>query len=368
MLDENVRFITPPAKIRTMSYVGDLQGCGYIRVIMPSLLLNNLRNRYDIESMYSVNFIGDPYYYKTLTHVTFQRAATEGHLGLFNHFVSKIKPIANVPIIYECDDDLFNIPKWNFASTYYTDNRINIEKILSMADGITVSTEKLKQLYGKYNENVVVIENHLAKFMWGGPLPFMYDQNKKIRIGWAGSENHFINTKSKEYGKGVTGGDFGKEFIKFIKKTVNKYQWVISGAIPIELSDVKDKIEFYSFKPLLEYPAHLKSLKLDIFVAPLEKCEFNDGKSNIKALEAAVLDVPGVYSNVEPYKNMTLTSDDDYGMIEHIERLASDVDYRYIVACKDYDIVKNQLYWEENDNLMKYVNAQLSLFNVQLKG
>jgi hypothetical protein len=102
-------------------------------------------------------------------------------------------------------------------------------------------------------------------------------------------------------------------------------------------------------------------------MALLSRCHFNDCKSNIKCLEYTVGGIPGVYSNAEPYKNMTLTSDNEDGIISHIEKLADDIDYRKTVFEKDYEIVKDQLFWEDNDNLRKYVGAYLSLFKKKLE-
>jgi hypothetical protein len=233
---------------------------------------------------------------------------------------------------------------------------------------MTTSTEKLKELYSPYCKNITVIPNHLPKFIWGEPINKLETNPRELkdrpRIGWAGSENHFAHPMTKEYKAGIRGGDFGSTFMGFIRKTVDKYQWVLSGAKPVELDDLisTGKIEFHGWRTLFEYPRHLRGLDLDIMIAPLMPCEFNNSKSNIKALENCVLGAPGVYANASPYTNMSLNTNDEDQFIAYIELLTSDLDKRKEVYYADFKTVGKQIYWEEHDNLTKYINSYLGLF------
>ena len=219
--------------------------------------------------------------------------------------------------------------------------------------------------------SIVVIPNHLPKFIWGDVRIDRHHRSisERPRIGWAGSENHFCNINSAEYKNGIRGGDFGDKILNFIKKTVDKYCWVFSGACPVELEDIKDKIEFHGWKSIFDYPAHLKSLDLDICVALLSPGIFNESKSNIKCLEYTVIGCPGVYSDIEPYKDMSCISNDEDGIINHIESLANDIDYRVATFENDYGKVHDQLFWEDNGykNLKAYVSSYLSLFGKGIK-
>lgn len=365
--------IKAPAKIRFLSYMGDRQGCGTIRIMYPSMLLNLYRDKksYKFEADYLTTFVNDPNFYKSYTFVQFQRSASDTHLKLFNHYLQHFRKQSKVPILYEIDDLLYDIPEWNYASSYYNPNTAPIFEMMRLVDGMTVSTEVLKEEYGQYCDNIVVIPNHLPKFIWGDVRPKHLRHPRSLkdkpRLGWAGSENHFCNPLSTEYKRGIRGGDFSNKIIDFIKKTTDKYTWVISGALPVELHDVKDKIEFHPWVNIFSYPNYFKSLDLDIGMALLMPCRFNDAKSNIKCLEYTVSGIPGVYSNAKPYENMTLTSNDDDVIISHLEKLASDIDFRKEVFEKDYEIVKDQLFWENNDNLRKFVNSYLSLFGKKLE-
>uniref|UniRef100_A0A6M3ILX3 Glycosyltransferase n=1 Tax=viral metagenome TaxID=1070528 RepID=A0A6M3ILX3_9ZZZZ len=358
--------IKKPARIVGFSYIADLQGCGTIRVIYPSLLLPHLRIKgYNFSSFYSAYFINDVDFYKNFTYVQFQRPATKNHLSIFKHFRDNIRSKSKTPLFYEIDDLLTDIPEWNFAHEYYCQNIEYIKEMMSIADGMTVSTDKLKEIYSEYNNNIEVIPNHLPKFIWGDIYPkHEYEPNiERPLIMWAGSQNHFAQKHMKD----VEGGDFGSKLMNFIRKTVNDYRWVFSGSYPIELEDIKNKIEIHGWKSVLEYPKHFKDLEPDICIAPLEKCVFNEAKSDIKTLEFTAVGASGIYSKIEPYKKMTLQADNDEEMISMIEMLAKDIDMRKRVYNKDRKTVNGQLWWEKNNNMKFYIDSYLRLINKKLE-
>jgi hypothetical protein len=297
--------------------------------------------------------------------VQFQRSATENHLKIHRDFRINVQPMHKVPLVYEIDDLITDIPKWNFAHEYYKDNISHAEAMMRESDAIVVSTPVLKKVYSKYNRNIDIIPNHLAKFIWGEiePKHDKFIEGSKIRILWAGSQNHF---KHPTMISAPNGGDFGNPLISFIKNTVDKYQWVLMGAIPLELEDVIDKIEFHKWQNTWQYPRYVKSLNADIGIAPLIKNIFNDSKSNIKALEYTACGIPGVYSNAAPYSNLSITCETEEYMIDRIEALASDIDLRKSIWERDYITLKRQLWWEEYGNLENYINTYLKLMNRKL--
>jgi hypothetical protein len=272
-------------------------------------------------------------------------------------------------LIYEIDDLLIDIPEWNYANDYYKTNRPYIEEMMRMVDGITVSTDKLKEIYSVYNPKIMVIPNHLPRFTWGDDIPpkhTRYKEGEKIRIGYFGSDNHFCVPPLRA--RGITGGDFSNELMEFIRKTTDKYTWVFSGAMPSELGDIKPKIERYGWKNILEYPRHLKKLDLDIIMAPLVPNIFNQSKSNIKALEGTAIGAAGVYQDLDPYKLCSMRAGASGEFIAKIEALASDINLRAETYTKDYNSLKDQLYWEDDDylNVKRYVNSYMGLFGKKL--
>ncbi len=369
---KELKVINSPSSINMYNYVADMQGCGHIRMIFPSLLLNHLRyNRYRFYASYGNVFINDINFYKNFSIIVFQRAATENHFNLINHFMTNIKSHVKVPIVYEIDDLLIDIPHWNRAHVYYNKHMEPIKKIMNLVNGITVSTNKLKDIYSEFNKNIVVIPNHLPKFLWGDDVTCKVreiSKNEKPRILYQGSDNHFCTKKMFDE-TGLNGGDFGNDLLSFIKKTIDKYQWIFMGGFPLELKSLIDngKIEYHKWQSIFEYPKYIKNIKPDLCLAPLQKNIFNECKSNIKNLEYVALGVPSVYTNIEPYKNTILKSNTDEEMISHIEKIITDPDLSKDVWEKDYEVVKGQLFWENDDNIVKYINSHLSLFNRRLE-
>lgn len=358
--------VKTPARIGFLAFMGDVAGCGVIRTITPYLLLNYLNiPKIPIHTSYYSQYIGDKNFYRNFSFIQFQRSATEAHLNIHREFRKNIQPKHKIPLIYEIDDLLTDIPEWNFAHQYYRKNIHHIETMMRESDAIVTSTYPLRRVYLKYNKNIEVISNHLPKFIWGNihPAHEYYREGEKIRILWAGSQNHFKHPSMKS---APDGGDFGNELMNFIRKTIDKYKWIFMGAMPIEMEDIKHKIEFHTWKNTFEYPRYLKRLNPDIGIAPLQKGIFNDCKSCIKALEFTACGIPGVYSNVSPYNGMSIKCDSDEQIIEGIETLASNIDLRAKVFNRDYSILKKQLWWEENDNLRKYVNTYLRFLNKKL--
>lgn len=364
----SLRKIKKPANVSLLTYLGDNQGCGHLRVIFPSLIINLHRMKgYKFQSFYTAFFNNDPQFYSHFTAIQFQRATTKNHIKLLLYYRDNIRKTTKTPLLYEIDDLLTDIPPYNYAHDYYMPQKERIESILRLVDGIVVSTEKLKEEFLKYNKRVGVLENHLPKFLWGDIQPKHLNPNKKPRILWAGSSNHFP-TKKVVKTHNIKKGDIDRKLFDFMKKTTDKYEWIIMGGIPLDLEDEinSGKIKFQRWADPISYSKVVKSLDADIGFAPLEKNKFNDCKSKIKALEYTAMGIPGIYSNVEPYKDLTIISDNAEEMIGNIETLAEDVDKRKYTFEKDYDTLKGQLWWEENDNVVKFIECYLNMFNKTL--
>jgi glycosyltransferase involved in cell wall biosynthesis len=306
-----------------------------------------------VESFYTNRFMPSADDYKNTSFITFQRAATLQQYKMIQH----LKSTVNIPVIYEIDDDLMDIPKWNYASGFYAPFSSTIKNIFKLVDGIITSTDYLKRKYFKYNKNIQVIPNHLPKCIWGETTKCSPTDINKTKIVYSGSFNHFN-------GKG-SGGDFSKELIQFISNTTDKYDWVFVGGIPYEFKN-DTRITIYSWKSVMEFPHFIKSLKPDIMLAPLEDNDFNKCKSNIKALESIACGSPLICSDIEPYKNLTCKCKTSEFMIHQIEMLSSNPQLRQNVWEKDYNILKKQLYWEENNNLIDFVNKYLKLVNKKI--
>jgi len=352
--------IKTPTTILHHTYLADMAGCGYIRCIFPSMLLSqyNHNNRVQFLPSYGMHFINDIEYYKRQFFVMFQRSATPDQLKLIQYFKQKFRDQTKTPLLYEIDDLLTDIPKWNYAHDYYNQHSKVAIEIMKLMDGMIVSTDKLKEIYSQYNSKIEVSKNHLVKGFWGEP-EFKFKSNGIERILWAGSGNHFSQNPNSP------GGDFGTKLLDFIKKTEFKYKWIFVGGMPPEVKDLRN-VENHGWINIFDYPNYIKSLNIDLAIAPLENNIFNECKSNIKALEYTAAGIPGIYSNIEPYKNLTITTNTEEHMIDKIENLISDKWELRRVWKSDYERLKSQLFWEDNNNLSKYYNKLVGFFNLEL--
>ncbi len=343
---------------RMTSYVADQAGCANIRVIIPFILLNQLHiPNFQFQAYFNNLFTKDIAFYNHSAIIQFQRSATQRHLELFELIRKKIKIFTRSALVYEIDDDLFNIPKWNFAADYYKPYKPYITEMLSKSDGLIVSTEKLKELYSPYNSNIHIIPNHLPRFTWGEPV-FNERETNRPRVLYPCSSNHFACRA------GVEGGDMGKKLIEFIRKTTEDYEWIFVGGLPLELDDLakEGKIRRYGWYSVYEYPRVIKGLKGDIGIAPLQMNKFNESKSNIKALEYTAMGIPAVFTKIAPYDKMIAQAATDEEFISHIETFR-DLDNRKNAWTHTYEKLKDDLFWEDNDyrNLKKYVRTYLAL-------
>lgn len=368
-MSKNMKIKPPKTVIKNNSrisfhgFVADKGGCGHIRIILPFLYANIERwknKNIQINPSWGMKYITDPSYYKDTLYVIFQRAATEEQLQVVKYLKQNVFCHTGTKIIYEIDDDLIDVPEWNMASDYFNKHRKYCLNIIENSWGVTTSTEHLAKKLRKYNKSVNVNPNHLCKYMWGD-IPDIKEIEGKPKVLWCGSSNHFALPGSK-----YSGGDFGDELIEFIRKTTDKYDWIFIGAIPRELLDIKDKIHHHNWQSIFNYPYYIKSLDVDIGLAPLFKHDFNRSKSNIKALEYTAAGIPGIYSNMVPYENLKNTCDTDEEIISNIEKLASDIDKRKETWNHDYELLKDQLFWEDNNNVKKYLNNYLDFFNMKL--
>ena len=174
------------------TFLGDTAGCGHVRVILPALALYQYRwNNITFTPQYGSNFILDPNYYHDKEFVLLQRSATENHLKIAHLLKDKVQPQTGTKIYYELDDDLLDIPDWNFASQYYQRYRNTAIEIIKACDGVITSTFPLKKKLLQFNNNVSVNINRLPKFLWGDVEYNGSIERDKPRILWQGSANHF---------------------------------------------------------------------------------------------------------------------------------------------------------------------------------
>lgn len=205
---------------------------------------------------------------------------------------------AGAKIVYEIDDLMERVspnhPAYedmNWRRTYLT------YKCLHMADAVTVTTQKLKDTYKWFNQNIYILPNLIDMEFW--EKPYLKNDSDKIRLVWTGGTSH-------------------KDDLLFIspviKKVLNKYpnvKFVVCGfggtaspsdwvnynyGEPLFRGINSKQYEFSLGVPMEVWSNKLASLRGDIGIAPVVHTKFNLHKSNCKSLEYGINHLPGVYS------------------------------------------------------------------------
>lgn len=217
---------------------------------------------------------------------------------VFDRRKQSTKPVA---YIYEIDDLMHEINPNNPASDEWSvSTQKCFEKMMQYCDGMTVTTDYLKEYYSGFNDSIAVIPNSLDFDVWGrGYVP---NRSKVLRIGWAGGISHrddlmmvkpaikrilekYPNTKFVHVGYGGSGSQ-------------DPISEVVYGTDLFEDIDPRRRELGMSTWPE-DWPRRLGTLGFDIGIAPVTDDSWNWAKSNLKYLEYASFGVPCVASGGE---------------------------------------------------------------------
>jgi len=190
-------------------------------------------------------------------------------------------------VVYELDDDIWNIPQWNPLGRFFTDQVKNgMSNCIRLSDEVVVTTPNLAREVSRFNPNVRVVRNAIPfSSLQDIPQP----KHTGIRIGWAGSGTH-----SQDLQQALPA------LLKLLhdRKDVTL---VFMGSLPVGIKP-GPRIEFHRWVTPTALYGTLKGLCWDVALAPLAAHQFNESKSDVKILEAAACAVPVIASNVGPYQ------------------------------------------------------------------
>ena len=231
------------------------------------------------------------------------------HSGKFNTLLIQRNAIKNIDlvndiinlkikVIYEIDDDLVVLGKNSLINDSYYDCHVVIEKLLSYASIVTVSTDVLKSRFSSYNSNIVIVPNVINMKRWCSPSREYYVfeniKSTNFNVLYMGTNTHLEDLGILE------------KVVKQIKKDYPKFNLYVVGVTNIN-SDWYSVINIP--KQCKHYPEFVKFIKalakhMHLGVAPLEDGYFQQAKSCLKFLEYSALGLPSICSNVTPYKEV----------------------------------------------------------------
>lgn len=319
---------------RIINYNADQGGCSLWRIIWPSEYMLAYKKA---TAMNLYQLVVEPYFYKTIHGIKFQRQCKTPQINLIRHIrkiadAKKEKHGENMRILWEVDDLVAPadaIPDFNKSKEPFNTPEIlaNLKELQYLVDEFIVVSEYMKQHYAEHAgwDNITVIPNYLPHTWLGN----FYDHDKKMkqfeqnkgkpRIGYIGSASHFdVRNKTSQR------DDFGHVFDTIVK-TKDKYQWVFVGGFPLRLAPLVQKgvIEFHPWCPILELHSKVASLNLQATVAPLMDHVFNRSKSDIKMMESAALGIPCACQDLNPYEKALFKFQTGDEMMDQIESILS---------------------------------------------
>jgi len=270
------------------------QGCSYLRCLLPQL-----HGGYDgsVSSLYG-----------SLKHPDeILRKAKMADIAVFHrpdrtdsHKVAALLKTMGKKIVFD-NDDTFKLSKGNpFFEKNMLENTKNEEKygnildnFIFNSDAVITTTEFLAKEYRELNDNVHVIPNCVDPDDWKEPKR---NEGDKVRIALVGSVTYSKDfSKLKGY---ITELDkdprvqlvmFGLDSKENRKK--NKLVAKLHKK-EYEFWDTLENLEHVPWVAMKDYATKLNDLKLDIMLIPRAENYFNKCKSNVKFLEASMLEIP----------------------------------------------------------------------------
>lgn len=207
-----------------------------------------------------------------------------------------------VKIIYEIDDDLLDCD-WLVGGPEWPDDKKKmwLRQMVRFADAVTVSTQSLAERLSTLNDAIFVIENALDDTLL--PLQNMVSHNDsgKVMFGYFGTLTHLDDLLS------VIGPirhvlAENKDFVSFQIIGVGE-ESVLRDAfngLPVSFVSIPNSVLVdyrnfhYFFSDVVAW---------DFGIAPLINSRFNNCKSDIKFLDYAAHEIPGVFSDVRAYSS-----------------------------------------------------------------
>jgi glycosyltransferase involved in cell wall biosynthesis len=189
-------------------------------------------------------------------------------------------------VIYELDDDIWHLNPLNPGYWFWNHpySQTMVIACLREADKVTTTTEPLAKILKDFNKNVFVLPNCLPDEFWN----VNREKNKRVVVGWAGSNTHW--------------NDLGilKGVVEQILNDFPDVEFYLAGMSRYPF-DKHSRIKTLSSVKLEEYPDLIKNF--DIGLAPLTDDHFNACKSDLKFIEYAALGIPTIASKVPAYKS-----------------------------------------------------------------
>ncbi|MDT2758345.1 rhamnan synthesis F family protein [Enterococcus xiangfangensis] len=268
------------------------------------------------------------------------------------------------PILYDIDDlviDTKYTDQLEYTQMISVEEKINYDagvesygRMLNLCDGAIATTAPLKKELRKYKDLVLINRNLASKELVEISLQHTHQENSDgiVRIGYfSGSITHNENF----------------ELIKpSLKQLLKKYPYVQLNLvghldIPQDLKPFNKQITIHEFVPREKLPELIGNV--DINLAPLVDSVFNRAKSEIKWIEAALVKVPTVASDLGSFAEMIVSNEtgilvSEGQWYEELEKMILSKSERIRIAENAFAFVlKNCTTTDQEDELTNFIKG-----------
>jgi glycosyltransferase involved in cell wall biosynthesis len=262
-----------------------------------------------------------------------------------------------IPLVYESDDLLLELPEDHPERAYYQEAWLPIIRALIEADAVTTTTAPLGDYFRLINPNTWVLPNYLDPDLW--PVCRVPQQGDpgSVVIGYMGTQSHVPDLH------GITPALLS--ILNNNPGSVRLNVWGFQPSSPL-LNRPDVHWEDRALADHSEFADFFSRQSCDIFLAPLCDNEFNLGKSHLKFLEYSALGVPGIYSRFGPYQEVVVHGDNGFlasGYEEwrqYIQQLIDDPMLRVQVGSSAQATVHDQWLISRNANQWHDLYHQLA--------
>lgn len=332
-----------PAKI--FLHIPNDTGCSLYRGILP------LVHCYHELTKHDVRLIGDkaPLLGEDFSHYIFNRIVNEEFY--IEHVLKYMKD--GKTLIWQSDDDLWNVPSWNPSSRLIKPNLLaQTDIFIEKASKLIVSTDSLAKLINK-PEKTIVLPNLIDSTYFNMRKP---KEITPIKIVWAGSVSHEMDLQ-----------EMTEPLVRILNKYKEKVLAIFWGYIPTDLVYFEREPGFPHANLVPKYPnlfygewfsgriyyEKLMQLQTDIALMPLNDCTFNYSKSNLKYLEMSMSGAACIATKLPPYEcikhgetGMLVAPGDKDAWYDYMVELIENVDLRLKLAANARQQAIEEYSWQ----------------------
>ncbi len=219
-------------------------------------------------------------------------------------------------MVLDLDDDYFNVePRNRAAAQFWNTDQVQhrLAQNIRMADRVTVASEGIAESVARHTGHldIRVVPNGLHAAYLGRPRDY---QRERVTVGWAGTAStaHDYDLVSRSLHRALSTLPVDLAFV----------------GLPPQLLPTRDDVgdvepgRIRHVEWINGNERYLEAVaEFDIWVAPYRSNPFTDAKFPTKALEAGMLGIPLVASDIRPYREWITHGETGFLVPEHAPHL-----------------------------------------------